>query len=95
MAKRADASICNKNSTCRVKKSRAERRARLEAERMTVDIEAYGLYQAVIMAQPFMKNALDALLNETDKYVFKHFLERAAADLVVQQNKEFEARHAS
>jgi len=66
LAKRADAEVCNNNSTCRVKLSRQNKKAsikaQLEAERMTIPLEQYALYEAVCVASPMMGNSLSQML---------------------------------
>lgn len=74
MAKRADANICNKNSTCRVRASRAAKKARQAAERMTLPLETYHLFELVCETYPCVRQPMTDLLAKHGGQVFGDFL---------------------
>lgn len=70
LAKRADAETCTKNSTCRVKLSRERAKAQREAEKMTIPLEQYSLYEAVCKANPMVASVLSQMLKLHGKDAF-------------------------
>jgi len=78
-AKSGKAEFCQDKSTCRVAYSRKQKRAQVEAEKMTVSIEVYALYQTVIGIRPNTKDSLDYVLAAYGKGAFN-------AALVVASN---------
>jgi len=66
MASRADAKICNTNSTCRVKAKRLRDKAAKEAQRLTINTDDYMLMQAVTnngQDDALVKHLTNMLLN--------------------------------
>lgn len=70
LAKRGDAEICNKNSSCRVKAHRQKLKAQKEIEKMILDQETYTLYMSVVSTYPATKAGLDELLRIHGKEPF-------------------------
>lgn len=58
MAKTPKATVCAQKSTCRVKASRAKKKAQQEAEKMMLDIEDYALYQLIVERNPGLASLL-------------------------------------
>lgn len=75
-ADRRDTRFCNTNSTCRVRASRQRKHARIESEKMMIDIDTYALYETIVRALPFAREPFDNLLRETDKASFCRFVAR-------------------
>jgi predicted nucleic acid-binding Zn-ribbon protein len=75
MSKRKDAQVCTDKSTCRVKKARAERKAREDAERKaretTMDMETTIVYQTLLKQLPWVENACVAVFQEHGMSAFK------------------------
>lgn len=69
-SKTGKAEFCQDKSTCRVAYSRKQKRAQVEAEKMTVSIETYALYQTVISIRPQTKGSLDYVLAAYGKGAF-------------------------
>lgn len=74
MAKRNDANICNTNSTCRVRKSRQEKKEKMESEKMMLPIETYELFRLVCNTYPHLEIPMTELLQRHGKQVFGDFL---------------------
>jgi len=69
-AKTGKAEFCQDKSTCRVAWSRQQKRAQQEAERMTVDMSTYALYESVTALAPNVKGTLDLVLHQHGKDIF-------------------------
>lgn len=67
MAKTAKATVCIEKSTCRVKASRAKRKAQKEAESMTLDMADYALYEMVVKRNPGLASLLSQQLKQNGK----------------------------
>lgn len=78
MAKRAKTEFCQDNSTCRVKWSRAQKKAQMEAEKKQLDMDTYLIYQGVVKQLPFMETALCELLDKHGKEPFETFIRSIA-----------------
>jgi len=78
-SKTGKANFCQDKSTCRVAWSRQRQKERIAAEKMTVSVEVYALYQTVISIRPMCKDSLDYVLAAYGKGAFN-------AALVVASN---------
>lgn len=74
MAKTANATVCIEKSTCRVKASRAKKKAQIEAEKMMVTMEQHVLYEAVCMKNGAVGSALSQMLKLHGKEAFNLML---------------------
>jgi len=70
LSKRGTARFCQDKSTCRVSYYRKQKEARAQADRMTVDMTTYALYESVIALAPNVKGTLDLVLNQHGKEIF-------------------------
>lgn len=75
MSKRRDAHFCVGKSSCRVKKSRAEKRekaiAEQTAQKYTVDMETMAVYQIMLKQVPFLENACVEVFQQHGAEAFK------------------------
>jgi N-acetyl-beta-hexosaminidase len=62
--------VCADKSTCRVKKSRADKKAKREAEKMMIPLEQFTLWEKVTMANPAIGSALNQMLKLHGKEAF-------------------------
>lgn len=74
MAKTPRAKVCAQKSTCRVKSSRAKKKAQQEAEKMMVTMEQHALYEAVCMKNGAVGSALSQMLKLHGKEAFNLML---------------------
>jgi len=74
MSKRNKAEFCQDNSTCRVKWRRQQKRAQAEADKMTLDMETYRMYNDIITKYPALEWALTWLLTNNGKETLKNFM---------------------
>lgn len=74
MSKTSKATVCIDKSTCRVKASRARKKAQAEAEKMMVTLEQHALYEAVCMKNGAVGSSLSQMLKLHGKDAFSLML---------------------
>jgi len=74
LSKTGKAELCQDKSTCRVAWARKQKGLQKEAEKMTVSLEQFALYELVGKADYEMKMALDHMLRTHGKDAFSWML---------------------
>lgn len=74
LAKTPKASVCVEKSTCRVKRARANKKAQIEADKMTVTLEQHHLFEAICQKNGAVGSGLAQMLKMHGKEAFQLML---------------------
>jgi len=83
LSKSGRAELCQDKSTCRVAWSRKQKRAQKEAEKMTITLDQYALYEVIFAVDENVAGYLNKMLYECGKEAFEIMLRTCAYMLKV------------